>query len=482
MEQRPTNSHQMQQEEVQQSNAKDFVVLDRPYQDPASKLIIDRSRTTLIAPMGSGKTKIILEALALVPNYSPPTLVICGGSSIAVWKEEIHKWWPWLDFEDPHTIGVARGSKRQDIWNNIFEYTWIITTYGTMLRDWETIIMHPWQTIVLDECHKFRNRKSKTYDRVRRITWNTQRVIMVTGTPVRHGPQDLFTMFQIHNRHTFSSYWKFVNTWCHVEDGEFGKEIFGVRNAANLKVIVRSKFVVIDEDVIRQYMPKRQRIVVPVEMSPIQVAAYEELRDEMLTELEGKLIVVPSVLAQLTRLRQLLCTPKLLNPNAEIGAAVRALVSRLDEEPHTVIFTPFRKAISFIKEYLVDHSNIDPDIVFELHGKTSKNPCHTQFTIDEFKRTKGIMLCTIAFAESFSLETASCAHMIGYDWVPDTNRQAEDRIRRTNSKHDTVKVFYYKHLGTVDGQILSALNEKQRISDIIMAPVKLRKLLKGALS
>lgn len=479
MEQRPIDTYQMQQEEVQQGYSKDLVVLDRPYQDPASKLIIDRSRTSLIAPMGSGKTKIILEALCNVHNYSPPTLVICGGSSIAVWKEEIHKWWPWLDFEDPHTIGIARGPDRHPIWTASHMYTWIITTYGTMLRDWEIISKIKWQTIILDEAHKFRNRKSKTYKAVKHITLDTQRVIMATGTPVRHGPQDLFTMFQIHNRKTFSSYWKYVGAWCHVEDGEFGKEIFGVRNAANLKAEVRSRFVVIDEENISQYMPERQRIIVPVEMSPVQHKAYDEVRDEMIADLDGALIVTPTVLSKITRLRQLLCTPKLLNPDTEIGGAIRVMVERLEEEPHAVIFTPFRSAIPFIKEYLVDHGNINPAILFELHGKISKNPRYMQSIIDEFKRTRGIMLCTIAFAESFSLETASCAHMIGYDWVPDTNAQAEDRIRRTNSEHSTVKVFYYKHEGTIDGDILSALNTKQRITDIIMKPTKLAKLLKG---
>lgn len=452
----------MQQDQIEQSHAEVSKSLDRPYQPIASQSIIQRPRTALFAPMGAGKTKIILDALAILRvsfEQQTPILIVCSGSSIAVWEEQIPLWY------DPEcVIAVARGKplERKCIYDNYKEYDFIITTYDTMLRDLEYLEAIRVDIIIADESHRMRNRKTKAYKAFKTLSWNTPRVILASGTQVRSSPQDLWTAFNLVNRRVFPSYWKFVNTWCYVEDGQFGREVFGVRNAAKLREVVNRYMVVVRD--IDKYLPEVTRIAVPVEMTGDQKRWYTELRDDMMTEMGSKLVIARNTLASVTKFRQLLVCPRLLSPEIQdYGAILPVVAERLEEEPHAVIFTPFRAVIPHIWEYLEKYSY---EHKFVLSGQTPKEDIPD--IIKKFKDTRGLMICTIAFAQSFSLESCNVGHMVGYDWDPDTNAQAEDRLRRTNSKHDAVRIFYYKHANTIETSILSLLNQKQRVVDTIM--------------
>jgi hypothetical protein len=172
------------------------------------------------------------------------------------------------------------------------------------------------------------------------------------------------------------------------------------------------------------------------DLEPMQQKLYNDLQRDMLASIDsedGNLIFAQNAMVQFLRLRQILICPKILAPDAGYGGAIRHLVDTIKDyrdEPQ-VIFTPFTSAFPHFTEYLSSNGFKD---VFHLHGGISST--QQQDRLEAFRRTKGIVICTVKYAEAFSLEPAKRSWFIGYDEDPQTNRQAENRLSRLTSDPD----------------------------------------------
>jgi hypothetical protein len=75
-----------------------------------------------------------------------------------------------------------------------------------------------------------------------------------------------------------------------------------------------------------------------------------------------------------------------------------------------------------------------------------------------------VMLCTVQYAESFDLDPrhpddAKTCWFIGYEWDPNQNLQAEDRMHRLTTQYP-ITCNYYRYQGTVDDDMCYAVNWK----------------------
>src|SRR5262249_44675172 len=152
--------------------------------------------------------------------------------------------------------------------------------------------------VINDELHRFmRNRdtQSFTYQKSMHI----ERFIGLSATWASRGPQDLWPVLHILDRKIFPSYWDFVQTWCYVEEGTFGKEIFGVRNVENLKKMLWGAYYrgrtwkEVGHLFGRQGEPTIRRAE-KVPMTKKQAKAIATLRRDMILEMHGKMVVTPN--------------------------------------------------------------------------------------------------------------------------------------------------------------------------------------------
>jgi hypothetical protein len=165
-------------------------------------------------------------------------------------------------------------------------------------------------------------------------------------------------------------------------------------------------------------------------MSKQQHEILNQLQADMIVELGEKMIVTPNALALLTRCLQIAVSPRLLFPEADLGGPIEWLRDRVAEDPHTVIFCPFKAGLSVMEDALI-RDNYPPKEIFELKGGTSPEDINER--VAAWKACRGVMLCTIDFAQSFDLDTTDTAYMLGFDWDPNDNYQAEGRLRRLDS-------------------------------------------------
>ncbi len=68
-------------------------------------------------------------------------------------------------------------------------------------------------------------------------------------------------------------------------------------------------------------------------------------------------------------------------------------------------------------------------------------PAVIEDTINGFEKDPtAILICSIDFSESFSITTCQNAYMLGNTYMPDTYKQATDRIRRASTIHKRVTI------------------------------------------
>ena len=335
------------------------------------------------------------------------------------------------------------------------------TTYTTFRNCMSTLRANAsarWDLIIADEAHKIRNRKTKWYAQLRRVEFD--KFVGMSATWASRGPQDLWAILYLLDRKRFPSYWSFVSRYCYVEDTPFGREIFGIRNKIELQERMNTQFYRARSwrDVGAQFDSPVRREVVELGLSKDQQKVTNELEQEMITSFDGKLLVTPTVLSKLTRLYQIAVCPRLLFATMGYGAALEHIVESIEDDPHTVVYTFFTEAIPIIEEALnlAGHKH-----VFHLKGGTKMSVVDE--TIAAWKKSQGIMICSIRFAESFRIETTNTAYVLGFSWDPNDNIQAEGRLRAIDSVlRSPVLVKYYIMQCSIMQAVKEVVNEKTR--------------------
>jgi len=297
--------------------------------------------------------------------------------------------------------------------------------------------------VILDELDQFLRKRNLTFKALKRV--QSRYFIGCTATWASRGPQDLWPILNYISPKEFRSYWQFIYTWCIVEKGVFGVEIGGPRDAAKLAAMLRGSYYVSRTwaEAGRQFVTspanpaEPNKVCGPVirrplrlPMSATQRKLYDALERDMYLICENQTILTSSRLATLMKLQQLALCPRIVVERGEYGPAIDYLVGQVKEEPHTVIFSPFRTALNCLEQGLLT-SGINKNRVFKIMGGTE--PAELPEIIAKWKENRGVLLCTISFAQSFRIDTTNVAYMLGFSWDPNANYQAEGRLRGYDS-------------------------------------------------
>ena len=154
--------------------------------------------------MGLGKTAQVLALLvaerssptsdASAADPSGPTLVVCPMSVVENWRREAERFAPGL------TVHVHHGGDRlggEDLATATSGVDLVITTYGLVARDLDTLSAIGWGRLVLDEAQNIKNSAARQAQAVRRI--RTPRRIALTGTPVENRLSELWSIMEVLN-------------------------------------------------------------------------------------------------------------------------------------------------------------------------------------------------------------------------------------------------------------------------------------------
>lgn len=434
------------------------------YQKPALEYLKKHPKSLLNVKMGLGKTPLAL--LALSHHKASKILVICSKNAYNVWATEVPKWF------GEHKVVLIEGKGSNAAAVRIQQWkskgTFFVTTPSAFIRDILKLpnnFFQQFDAIVMDEAQRFiRNYKSKTYKAVegKLKSSNPRCVFILSGSPAGRGSQDLWAFWHILWPRVFPSYWRYVYTYCEVSESMFGKEIGAPKNSGQLRRVAKEHgYVFIGNLKSSESKFRRQEFPVTLVKGSLQQKLISNIAKDMLAELSsGQILLTPNALTRDLRIRQALCCPSLLDPEIGVGQAFKSITEKVTTElpiPHVVIFTPFVKAIPFFVKYLKDKYGLASNY---LHGGQPHEQVKEQ--IEEFNKRKTVMLCSIQFAQAFSLDSACYSFFVGADYDYWNNLQAEARLVRATTKHFVLHNYVVHKGNRVEKNLFEIAGTKAR--------------------
>jgi SNF2 family DNA or RNA helicase len=427
--------------------------------------------------MGLGKTGEVYLAWRAA-GYPLPCLLIAGRNAQIAWLNQADDW------GSPAPV-IIRGKTREirkEMWAK-HGLGFVAITRESLKLDIRSGFVNPnmFKAVIVDECHKDSNRKSGNFESLKAVTRHASFIALTSGSIARRGPQSMWAPLNIVRPKLYTSYWRFLERYCIVTRGEYGVEIHGTQNEEELKRSLSKVMIRRTNAEVRPQMPPKVRDLDSnvMEMSDDQRKMYNSIIEEQLVELpSGGVITIPSILAKIQRLRQVLVTPKLLSSEASWGAGLDRLSELLEDadDQHMAVFTPFASALPFIRERLLA-SGIDSEKITILRGGLTVEELSER--IAYFKRVRGIALCSIRYAESFDLQPATWGVFLGFEWDAWDNLQAEDRLHRGEISNP-VNIYYIRYKDGIDSElVLNALDTKvNNVMAILRDIDQVRQMLK----
>ncbi len=409
--------------------------------------------------MGLGKT---VQAIASMLERAPqgPALVLAPASVAINWTREIEKFAPTL-----RPVLLA-SENRQQVVQEAGAFDVIISSYGLLPQETETLCSRRWRTLVLDEAQAIKNAATKRSQSVMKLEADFR--IATTGTPLENHLGELWNLFRFLNPGLLGSRERFQERFAGpIERDHDAETRQRLRKLIRPFILRRLKHEVLDE------LPPKTEIVLTVELSPEERVFYEALRQKALEDLENTSQQPPGarnlqILAEITRLRRACCHPKLVLPETRLPGSKLTLFQEvlgelLANRHKVLVFSQFVAHLDILREHLQQHS-----IAYQyLDGSTPQK--QRQQAIDAFQKGEGEVFLISLKAGGTGLNLTAADYVIHMDpwWNPAVEDQASDRAHRMGQERP-VTIYRLVTQGTIEEQIVSLHHEKRDLANSLL--------------
>lgn len=451
------------------------------HQTEGTEFMVNTPKCILADSPGLGKTAQVIDLITKAG--SSKTLIIVPNSLKTDWEKA-------LDMFASAEIGVTivRGTFLQreaslKYRNYLYSRHVYIINYEAVRLHTELLTSEKYDLIACDEAHKLKNREAKVTKALRTITRLAKRLVFMTGTPITRGTIDLFTLLNMIDSKSFSSYWRFVERFCERKFNGFAWEVTDIKDPDDDRLIA------LREELAKYFLRRTYDTVFPdfvglhvtkkyIDLTDSQAKIYKQLKKEMLTKVGGSEVVVTNPLALLTRLKQVLLDPRLMTGEVNMleGAKVDALVSllhELDGAP-VVVFTQFASAIRPLVKTL-ETAGIS---AIEYSGQISDK----QAQVNESAWKAGMYQVLIAGIDKGGIgktwTRAQYAVMLDKKWLPHENEQARKRVHRIG-QDKPVTIWEFIVTGTIEDKIEKVLAEREDVFTNVITETMLMQLLRS---
>lgn len=408
--------------------------------------------------MGLGKT---LQAIAILVERAAdgPALVVAPTSVAFNWCRELARFAPGLrpvplrEVSPGERAAVLEGAGPGDV---------VITGYGLLVKDIEALATVRFSTFVLDEAQAVKNAETDRARAARRIDAGWR--LALTGTPVENHLGELWSLLRIVSPGLLGSWEQFRRRFVLPI-----KRDSGSRRRRSLASLLRPFVLRRTKDQVARDLPEKAEIQVDVTLSKAERRRYEQARLAAIAEVTGMVETLPveqrrfAVLAALTRLRQLACHPRLIDPRSKIpsskvDAAVKILRDLRDEGHRALVFSQFTRLLDLVEKAL-DAEGISH---LRLDGRTPAG--ERARVVDAFQGGDATVLLLSLKAGGTGLNLTAADYVLHLDpwWNPAAEDQATDRAHRIGQTRP-VTVYRLVARGTVEEEILAVHAEKRAL-------------------
>jgi len=417
--------------------------------------------------MGLGKTLQVLSYLERerLDRGSEPSLIVCPTSVTHTWIGEAARFTPKLK-----TILLSAGAGREAVYKNADNYDLLVTSYALARRDEDALKQLRFRTVVLDEAQQIKNPQAKISQLIK--TLDAGQRLALTGTPIENSIVDLWSIMDFVMPDLLGNEAQFRNNFETpiMRDGDVERQ---QRLAKRVQPFMIRRL----KTQVAKDLPSRTEQTIECDMTDSQREAYKEVvkraRREILQEVDEHGIgrAQLSILAALTKLRQICCHPGLVNDRWREDEqasgkflAFLELVDSIVESGHRVlVFSSFTEMLGIIREAFDARSRG----YAYLDGSTKNR----NKVLEDFKREDGppVFLMSLK-AGGVGLTVTEADYVVLYDpwWNPAIERQAIDRTHRIGQ---TKPVTAYRLVtsDSVEQKIQALQSRKQSLADSVIS-------------
>uniref|UniRef100_A0A5K3FAE4 Helicase C-terminal domain-containing protein n=2 Tax=Mesocestoides corti TaxID=53468 RepID=A0A5K3FAE4_MESCO len=265
--------------------------------------------------MGLGKT---IQTIALLAHLAcelgiwGPHLIVVPTSVILNWEVEFKKWCPGFKILTYFGSAKERKAKRKG-WTKTNAFHVCITSYRLAIQDSSAFKRKKWKYLILDEAQNIKNFKSQRWQTL--LTFNSQRRLLLTGTPLQNSLMELWSLMHFLMPNIFQSHREFQEWFASPLTGMIeGNDDYNEQLVLRLHKVLRPFLLRrLKEDVERQ-MPKKYEHVILCRLSKRQRYLYDDFMSLSTTKdtlASGQFLSVMNILMQL---RKVCNHPNLFEP------------------------------------------------------------------------------------------------------------------------------------------------------------------------
>ncbi len=453
----------------------------RPYQKAGYRWLSARCDAgfggVLADEMGLGKSLQLISLLLARRDQSAgaPSLIVCPASLVYNWTAEFERFAPEL-----RVVAVAGGAQerkaaRQAAFSGARRPDVLVTSYDLLRIDVDDWSSRELFVCALDEAQYIKNPAALTTRAVKSL--HAQHRFALTGTPMENRLSELWSIFDFLMPGLLGPYTRFRE---HFESPIVGGDDAVARR---LQAIV-GPFMLrrLKADVLTD-LPDKLESVVYANMADEQRKLYDaheqRLREELTEQrtlrkqraaarAAGKPVSNVEVLAEITRLRQLCCDPRLVyedyhGPSAKLDAIVDLVSSAVEGGEKTLVFSQFTSFLDLIAERLrqagIEH--------YTITGSTPKK--ERVRLVDAFNEddTPAFLVSLKAGGTGLNLTGASVVIHADPWWNAAAQSQATDRAHRIGQTR-VVSVEKVVAKGTIEERIVRLQQTKSELAEQVV--------------
>lgn len=398
--------------------------------------------------MGLGKTLQTITYLLSEKEdglLTKPSLIVAPASLLYNWQLEIKRFAPELSCQ----IITGAKNERAELLDKMTGIDIIITSYSTLRQDSELYQSIGLHSLILDEAQMIKNAATKTFQAIE--TLKADRHFALSGTPIENKLEELWSIFRILMPGFFPSLRKF-------------KQLPTESIALMIQpfVLRREK-----KEVLKDLPDKVETDLysnLTTEQKTVYVAYLKQMQDSVAAMSQSDMRKNHvSILAGLTRLRQICCHPGLFledyeGDSGKLNQALDIVATAKENGRRILLFSQFTSMLDILETEL---SEIGAE-TFYLRGSTPLEK--RQEMVDRFNRgEKDVFLISLK-AGGTGLNLTGADTVILYDlwWNPAVEDQATGRAHRMGQKNK-VEVFRLISEGTIEEKMNRLQEEKKEL-------------------
>lgn len=424
----------------------------RPYQVRGVEFLRESKRAILGDEAGLGKTRQLIEASEGETLVIAPAMVLAGGT----WVDEIAKW---ADSPDRFTC-VPYTSLQQREGNR-------------SLQKLKPEYRRRWDTIICDESHYVKGRKSIRTNLVQQLAKMTDRIYLATGTPMPNWANEVFTLLQIIDPQAaapgseLGSYWRWVENWFKVTSTRFTAyhvdgtlrrctkactlrpptdpcEHYDEFAEANLRGVFLQRR---RDDVLTDLPPLTEQSI-ETEMGRDQKAAYKAMKKDYVAENEeGEAVISWSSASRHVRMDRLTTGLDLLSddiPETKLARPNNGKLYRLAEDlmnrsRPTLVMAHYRDTVEAC--YNLAYNDLDLSVEY-IHGGVSMKERERIVRAFQAGELDVLVGSLETLAEGLTLTSADMVIFVEKSYKPSRNEQAMRRVHRLGQTRPVTVLDY----------------------------------------